>query len=222
MSRVVMLLSGGMDSTVLFYRLLDGGHSVRALGIDYGQSHLRELGFAKALVEKHYQRFTRLSLAGVYAQFYDNPITGTASMPEVSKPQDPRTKEVVVPGRNVVFLSCALSIAANDGAEAVYFGATASDMTSFPDCRVAFVEAFNRMAGLAIPGGPKVLAPFVSRTKADVAAMGNNLGVDWSETYSCYEGKPVHCGRCPACAERVAALGDDDTTVYDRTPEALV
>lgn len=214
--RVVSLLSGGMDSATLAYMLADQGEELRLLSFDYGQRHIRELESA-AKIAGHLGAPHEVVTLGLN-------LPGSAlTDPTIDVPEGhyeaESMKATVVPNRNAVMLSVAFALAVAHGADAVAFGAHAGDHAVYPDCRPAFVEAFQAMQDIATEGfgAPRLLAPFVHRTKADIARLGADLGVPWANTWSCYQGGAVHCGRCGTCSERIEAFalaGADDPTEY--------
>ncbi len=211
--KAVLLLSGGIDSTVVAYQLAHWGRQVHAISFHYGQTHQRELKFAQRTADKLYFRHSQIHMS---RPFGSSVLTGAGTIPEGLD------QSVVVPGRNLIFLSYALAIALQDGAEAIYIGATADDAEVFPDCRHEFIDAFQQVASFADDRPVPVLnATFVNETKVGVIQAGELLGVPWEATYSCYRGKEKHCGRCGACAARsqaFEALEVTDPTTYNRNP----
>lgn len=214
--RVVSLLSGGMDSATLAYMLADQGEELRLLSFDYGQRHIRELESA-AKIAAHLGAPHEVVTLGL-------DLPGSAlTDPTIDVPEghyeSESMKATVVPNRNAVMLSVGFALAVARGADAVAFGAHAGDHAVYPDCRPAFVEAFQAMQDIATEGfgAPRLLAPFVRMTKADIARLGADLRVPWAETWSCYQGGALHCGRCGTCRERLEAFtlaGADDPTEY--------
>ncbi len=185
---VVLLLSGGLDSVVLLYDLVEQGRVVHCVPFDYGQRHVQELNWAKHHCHRLGVLFTVISLP----QLKGSELTdGTGG--------------VIVPNRNAIFLSHAVNVAVVAGAETVYFAANKDDEAVFPDCRMAFVQTFNNMlrtANIAV----EVCAPYFDKSKAWIAAKGRDLGVSFSETWSCYRGGLKPCGECAACKKREEAL----------------
>lgn len=185
---VIHLLSGGLDSTVLLYDLVDQGHLVHAVAVDYGQAHNRELTFCAEHCERLEVKMTTLHIPRLRgSQLTD----GTGSF--------------VVPNRNASLLSLACNIASVAFAESVTFGSNLDDAVGFPDCRPEFVDAFNRM--LRVGGmNVEVCAPYVHQTKREIVQIGRRLSVPMHRTWSCYLGSKEPCGACPACLKRSAAL----------------
>ncbi|MBX3696615.1 MAG: 7-cyano-7-deazaguanine synthase QueC [Dokdonella sp.] len=216
----VVLVSGGMDSAVTLALAREGGFACHALSVAYGQRHSSELAAAAALartlgaVEHKTVSVDLRSIGG-------SALTADIDVPEQGGAGIPVT---YVPARNTIMLSIALGWAEVLGASDIFCGVNAVDYSGYPDCRPAFIEAFERLANLATKSGVegagiRVHAPLMAMSKADIARAGARLGIDFSATVSCYqadaEGRA--CGHCDACrlrAEGFAAAGIDDPTRY--------
>lgn len=219
--RSLVLLSGGVDSTVLAYHLADKGHRLHCVSFAYGQRHgTREIAAAQRTAAKLHAHHSTVPLA----IFGTNALTGHGEIPSASTSNVEATKPVVVPGRNLVFLSVAGALAAGSGVREVYFAAHAGDAASFVDCRVAFVgvmETAYKNGGLDCC----VVAPFIYTSKADIVRRGGELGVPWTDAYSCYVGGVQHCGKCGACIGRLEAFaeaGVDDAPIHKYPPSPTV
>ena len=215
--RAVVLLSGGLDSTTTLALARHEGYACYALSIDYGQRHAAELAAARraaAAWDVVAHRVVPLDMRWV---------GGSALTDEsIAVPQAPSAGIPVtyVPARNTIFLALALGWAEVLDAHDIFIGANAVDYSGYPDCRPAFLEAFEAMANLAtkagIEGRPfRVRAPLISFSKAEIIRTGLRLGVDYAATISCYnpdaEGRA--CGQCDAC--RLRAKGFSDAGVAD-------
>lgn len=224
MSRAVVLLSGGLDSATALAVARRAGHACHALSLDYGQRHRVELDAAQAVAEQlgaAEHRVMRLDMG---------PLSGCALTDvSVAVPEgDPGEGIPVtyVPARNTIMLSLALGWAEVLDADAIYIGVNAVDFSGYPDCRPAFVQAFQNLADLAtkraVEGRPiHVETPLIMLSKAQIIRLGLELGVDYSRTVSCYqadaEGRA--CGRCDSCRLRrigFQELGVPDPTRYCR------
>jgi len=217
----VVALSGGMDSVTLIHLLHQRGIALVTLSIDYGQRHRRELACAAAAAERLGLHHVQLDLSCI------GPILAGSALTDsrIPVPDGHYTDEsmwiTVVPNRNAILLSLATAIAVDRGADAVAFAAHAGDHAIYPDCRPVFVESFTAMAreanqGLIVPAF-RVVAPFIHLSKAEIVSVGAELGVPWTETWSCYRGEEVHCGTCGTCVERREAFelaGVADPTPY--------
>lgn len=206
--KIVAIASGGMDSATLLYKLRADGHEVIALGINYGQRHRRELEFLAQLCQGDLDIPHRVADLSSLRPL----IAGESSQvnPDVAVPHghyaDDTMKTTVVPNRNMIMLSVAIGHAISEKADAVAYGAHAGDHTIYPDCRASFAATMEAAALLCDWRPIRLVRPFVHITKADIAKLGAILGVPYQLTWSCYEGREVHCGKCGTCVERREAF----------------
>lgn len=214
---VVVIHSGGLDSTVLLYALRAAGEDVRALSIDYGQRHARELAAAQAICAGAGVPHRVADLSGLGILLAGSSLTS----PEVAVPEGHYTAEsmkaTVVPNRNMILISVAAGYAISLGADRVAYGAHGGDHAIYPDCREEFAQALDAALALADWHPVQLERPFVELTKADLVRKGAALGVPFAQTWSCYVGGEHHCGRCGTCVERreaFALAGVADPTVY--------
>lgn len=206
MEKIVLVLSGGMDSAVLLYHLLDAGHTLKTLSVNYGQRHVREIESAAALSER----------VGVEHRIADlrsiNPLLGSNSLSsaEIEVPEghyaEESMKQTVVPNRNMIMLSVAVGWALALQFDAVAYGAHSGDHAIYPDCREEFAQALDQAVGLCDWQGMQLMRPFVELDKGAIAQRGDALGVPFELTWTCYKGGAVHCGKCGACQERREAF----------------
>jgi 7-cyano-7-deazaguanine synthase len=221
MSKAVILLSGGMDSAACLAIAVSEGHECYALSFDYGQRHYAELDAARVVaasfdVAAH--RVLRMDLGE---------IGGSALTDEsIAVPVSPGEKIPVtyVPARNTIFLSFALGWAEVLDADFIYIGVNAIDYSGYPDCRPEYIDAYQRVADLAlkrsVEGRPiQIQTPLIDMTKANIVLRGLELGVDFAQTVSCYQADEagLACGQCDACRLRrigFADAGIDDPTRY--------
>lgn len=214
----VILLSGGMDSAVVLAMARAQGYLCHALSVMYGQRHVAELAAARRVaasvgVVEH--KIMTLDLRAIGG----SALTDEIDVPEVPSDGIPLT---YVPARNTVLLSLALGYAEVVGAGHLFLGVNAVDYSGYPDCRPAFVEAFERLANVAtraaIEGASmRVHAPLMDMSKADIVRAGMSLGIDFAQTVSCYQAddEGAACGRCDAC--RLRAQGFREAGVADPT-----
>jgi 7-cyano-7-deazaguanine synthase len=220
-SDVVVLLSGGMDSTVLVYQLAAEGHKVAALSVFYGQRHKRELEFAAKTTKRLNLPHEVIDVSNIHHLLAGK--HSSLTNPDVPVPQglyDEQTmSRTIVPNRNAIMLAIASGWAVTLGARFVATAVHAGDHAVYPDCRPEFIEAMSYMEQIATDGDiVEVYAPFVRFDKATIAEHGHFLSVPFEDTWSCYEGGEVHCGRCGTCTERIEAFINaqvPDPTVYD-------
>lgn len=196
--KVVVLLSGGIDSTVLLADRVARGDDCLAVTFDYGQIHVREVDAAEKIAN-HLQvpwRMVWLPLGG-------SALTGQGDIPNGHAETIDAT---YVPGRNLVMIAIGASFAERFSASVVLIGANIEDAAGYPDCRPKFITAMDQAVSLATARGISVSAPYLSRTKAEIIARGRELEAPLSLTWSCYRGEPQPCGRCGACEARQAAM----------------
>lgn len=186
----VLLLSGGVDSVTLLYKLAESGVPVQALFLDYGQRGARHERIA--------------------AEFFCEPLgvevvpLDLAQIGERFRSIQSRKAHIPLPHRNLVALSIGLSYAANLGARRLFIALTKEDTLAMPSASHPFLAQFRLMCGLL--GETQLATPFVDEGKADVIRQGIALGIDYSSAYSCMVGQPVHCGRCRQCITRREAF----------------
>lgn len=200
MSKFIHLFSGGLDSTVLLYDLLDQGNKVFCLLFDYGQRHARELQFAAATCEKLGVEYERIHLP--HELFTRSALTAG----KVLKVDELSGGCTVVPNRNMVFISIAASYALSHGGTAVSWAANADDAEHYPDCRSEYLTHLNRALRVCDSRRMEVHAPYIIRTKREVVYIGRRLKVPFDETWSCYAGGDAPCGECGACKVRSEAM----------------
>jgi 7-cyano-7-deazaguanine synthase len=207
----LVILSGGLDSTVCMALAARDTGDVLALTFDYGQRHRVELDRA-ALVAAHYGA-EHLVVVLDAARWGGSALTDpTIDVPDAPAADgDAADRDAIpvtyVPARNLVFLAVAMGVSEARGADAVYLGVNALDYSGYPDCRPEFVAAFEAAAALAlkrgVEGNPvEVRTPLIALTKADIVRLGVAQHAPLHLTWSCYRGDPEPCGRCDACALR--------------------
>jgi len=207
----VAVLSGGLDSATLLYHLRAEGQTLRTLSFDYGQRHARrELACAARLAAGLGSEWRCIDLTSLAALFGRNALTDdTLAIPSGAYAPD-TISQTLVPNRNMVLLSVAISWAIATGSRAVAFGAHAGDSASYPDCRPAFADAMDAAARICHDPPVRVLAPFAAWSKAQIVRRGAELAVPFAETWSCYRGGAVHCGECGTCLDRKGAFRGAD------------
>lgn len=215
--RAIVLLSGGLDSATTLAIARHDGFACYALTLDYGQRHRAELEAARRVAANMRvlaHRIVQLDFAWIGGSALTDPAIA------VPKKESTGIPVTYVPARNTLFLSYALAWAEVLDAGDIFIGANAVDYSGYPDCRPAFIDAFERMANLAtkrgIEGRPfRIRAPLIALTKAQIIEQGRQLGVDYTMTLSCYDpdddGRP--CGHCDAC--RLRAKGFLDVGMAD-------
>jgi 7-cyano-7-deazaguanine synthase len=216
----VVLLSGGLDSTTVLAIAQSEGFDIHALTFAYGQRHSAEIDAAKAIART--AGVTRHRVAQIdLAVFGGSALTAGIPVPKdrdlgAHSPTATEIPVTYVPARNTIFLSYALALAEVVGASDIFIGVNALDYSGYPDCRLEYIEAFEKMANLATRAGVEaktrlvIRTPLISLSKAAIIKLGTSLGVDYSRTTSCYDPGPSGeaCGRCDACQLRLKGFGE--------------
>ena len=216
----VLLLSGGLDSTTVLAVAKHEGFALHALTFRYGQRHATEIEAAKRIardagVIQHRVIDIDLTVFGGSALTAATPVPKDRDLSALSS----EAKEIpvtYVPARNTIFLSYALALAEVVGAADVFIGVNALDYSGYPDCRPEYIHAFEKMANLATRAGVEgstrlaIRTPLISLTKAAIIKLGTSLGVDYSDTISCYDpsANGEACGRCDACQLRLKGFSE--------------
>ena len=222
----VALLSGGLDSMVAAALAREAGFRLLALTVDYGQRHRVEIDSARRIAtslgaERH-----------IVLPLDLRPFGGSALTADIEVPKrggEDGIPVTYVPARNTIFLSLALGWAEAAGALDLFIGLNAVDYSGYPDCRPAFVEAFEAMAGVATKAGVegdrfRIHVPLLHMTKAEIARQAERLGLEAGLSWSCYDptGAGEHCGLCESCRLRARGFveaGLPDPTRYAALPE---
>ncbi len=216
--KVIAVASGGMDSSTLCYKLAADDMLAGVVSFDYGQRHRKELECAKRIAGNLGVSHDVVDLSAVGAHLGGSALTDDIDVPDGHYAED-NMRITVVPNRNQIMLSIAAGIAVARSCDAVATAVHAGDHTIYPDCRTEFIESLDATTQLATEsfGDVRVLAPFVTIDKTAIAQIGDELGVPWADTWTCYKGGDVHCGKCATCVERQEAMhlaGVHDPTEY--------
>lgn len=215
--KAVVLLSGGLDSTTVLAVAKRDGFAPYAMTFRYGQRHSVEIDAARRVADAH--GVAQHVVVDIdLRQWGGSALTSDAEVPK-DRDLAAHTDEIpvtYVPARNTIFLSFALAWAEVLGAQAIFIGVNALDYSGYPDCRPEYVAAFEQMANLATRAGVEgtarltIHAPLQHLTKAEIVALGRELGVDYSLTTSCYDPAPdgTACGHCDACQLRLKGFAD--------------
>ena len=223
--KAVILLSGGLDSSTVLYQAKADGCECYAISFDYQQRHRRELESARAIalsaqVKAHQVVNFDLTQWGGSA-LTDNQIELPIdrNLAEMSQ----NIPVTYVPARNTIFLSFALAYAETLGAQRIYIGVNALDYSGYPDCRLDYIQAMQEVFRLGTKQGRegeaiKIVTPLIELKKTEIIELGNQLGVPWEKTWSCYSGGESACGVCDSCRLRLAAF--DELGLKDPVPYA--
>lgn len=216
----LVLVSGGMDSATLLAHTVGtfGRGKVETISFDYGSKH-NDTEYSLGVIpttERYQVPNKRVRLDFVADTFESDLLKTGGKVPEGHYAEE-NMKSTVVPFRNAIMLSIAIGFAESRRIGNVYYANHAGDHDIYPDCRADFVEAMTLAATRGTYAQVRLHAPFLYISKAQIARLGHALDVDFGKTYSCYNGEPVHCGRCGTCVERAEAFaiaGVKDPTEY--------
>lgn len=231
MVKAVVLLSGGLDSSTVLYQAKADSCELYSLSFDYQQRHRRELDSSRAIAR----------IAGVIEHqvlTIDLRRWGGSALTDdaIDLPLERSTAEMAqsipatyVPARNTIFLSLALAYAETKAADRVYIGVNALDYSGYPDCRSDYIQAMQEVFRLGTRQGREgqpitIVTPLIKLKKTEIIQLGNQLGVPWEKTWSCYAGGDVACGACDSCRLRLAAfaeLGLQDPLPYSQTSKSF-
>ena len=221
----VILFSGGLDSTTILALAKDLGYAPYVLSVSYGQRHSSELAAAKHIGKKMgvvRHEVVHLDLT----RFGGSALTDSSIAVPTTPGKDHEIPITYVPARNTILLSLALGWAESLGGLDIFYGANAVDYSGYPDCRPEYVESFERMANLATKAGVEAInndnrfrihAPIIGMSKSEIIELGATLGVDYSQTVSCYQANDLGeaCGQCESC--RLRQIGFQAAGVLDPT-----
>jgi 7-cyano-7-deazaguanine synthase len=217
--KALAVVSGGLDSVTMAHLLAAEGQLGGIISFDYGQRHKKELSFAAACAERLKAPFFPVDLTSITPHLKGSALTDNVAVPDGHYAAE-TMKQTVVPNRNVIMLSVAFGVAAAQGMNAVAIAVHGGDHFIYPDCRPDFIDLFDRMEQRALEGmwNVRLVTPFLKGDKSDIARVTVRLKVPVAETWSCYKGGAIHCGRCGTCVERREAFylaGVEDPTVYE-------
>jgi 7-cyano-7-deazaguanine synthase len=205
--KAIVLLSGGLDSATTLYFARDKGFSCECLSFDYGQRHSTELEAAKRIARAAgcNHRVLKISLPWKGSSLLDKSIR-PGNM-KGRRRAGSKIPDTYVPGRNIIFLSFALSFAEAIKAKSIFIGANAVDYSGYPDCRPSFYQAFGNVIRTGTKCGVekhpvRIMTPLINKTKAEIVKLGSRLQVPFELTWSCYTGGSKPCGRCDSCFYR--------------------
>lgn len=205
MKKTICILSGGLDSTTLLYQIFRIRKEVKALSFDYGQRHSREINQAQKTCKK-----LGIEHKIIHLDFMRDLCSNSALTSDIKVPyghyQAENMKQTVVPNRNMIMASIAIGWAVNLDFDEVALGVHSGDHAIYPDCRPIFINTLRKVAKVANYSSIYIHTPYLHFDKGDIIKIGKMLGVDYSLTHTCYEGKEVPCGKCGACQERAEAF----------------
>ena len=211
MRKAVILLSGGLDSATCLAIAKQDGYELQASSFKYGQRHEFEINAAKKIaksmgVTNHVVMDINLRAFGGSALTDNIDVPKNRDVTEISS-EIPVT---YVPARNTIFLSFALAFAETTESNDIFIGVNALDYSGYPDCRPEFVEKMNALSLISDYQPISVKAPFIDLSKSEILSKGVEMNLDYSKTWTCYEGKDLACGLCGSCNERLEAFSENN------------
>ncbi len=210
-NKVVVIYSGGMDSFTVLNRALKDGKEVYALSFDYGQRHVKELECASQVCDGLGVHHKVIDISAINQLLAGSSLTDDIDIPEGHYEAE-NMKSTIVPNRNMILLSLAVGYAVSVGAEQVYYGAHSGDHAIYPDCRPEFVKKMNDVCQIANYESVEIFSPYLNINKTAILADGISMNLDYSNTWTCYNGREKACGKCGACQERLEAFEENGLT----------
>ena len=216
--KVVVIYSGGMDSFTVLNKAIRDGYEVYALTFDYGQRHVKEIDYAKRACAELGVHHKIVDISAINSIIAGSSLTDDIDVPEGHYESD-NMKQTVVPNRNMILLSLAVGYAVRLEATKVYYGAHSGDHAIYPDCRPEFVKKMQDVCAIANYDAVDIVVPYLNNDKIEILKDGLNMGLDYSMTWTCYNGREAACGKCGACQERLEAFeqnGKTDPLTYEQ------
>lgn len=215
--KAVVIFSGGMDSFTVLNKAHRQGRQLYALTFDYGQRHRKEIDYAARVCQELGISHKVIDISAINGILAGSSLTDDIDVPEGHYAED-NMKSTVVPNRNMILLSLAVGYAVSLDAPEVYYGAHSGDHAIYPDCRPEFVQKMNAVCAIANYAPVKIVTPYLNDSKIEILADGLAMGLDYSKTWTCYNGRDKACGKCGACDERLEAFrinGVQDPLPYE-------
>lgn len=215
--KVVVIYSGGMDSFTVLNKAIAQGYDVFALSFNYGQRHLKELDYAATACKQVGVNHKVVDISAINCLLAGSSLTDDIDIPE-GHYEEESMKSTVVPNRNMILLSLAVGYAVSLEATKVFYGAHSGDHAIYPDCRPEFVEKMKQVSAIANYDVVDIVTPYLNDSKVEILADGIAMGLDYSLTWTCYNGREHACGKCGACQERLEAFEKNaipDPLIYE-------
>lgn len=216
--KVVVIYSGGMDSFTVLHKAIESGLTPYALTFDYGQRHIKEIEVAKSVCNELGINHKVIDISAINQLIGGSSLTDNSIDVALGHYQEDNMLSTVVPNRNMILLSLAIGYAVSIKADQVYYGAHSGDHAIYPDCRPEFVEKMNDVAAIANYEKTEIFSPYLNSDKIGILKDGLKMGLDYSKTWTCYNGREKACGLCGSCVERLEAFaknGLDDPIEYE-------
>ena len=210
--KVVVIYSGGMDSYTVLHKAIQQGLTAYALTFDYGQRHIKEIDVARGVCKELGINHKVIDISAINQLIGGSSLTDNSIDVALGHYEEENMKSTVVPNRNMILLSLAIGYAVSIGAEQVYYGAHSGDHAIYPDCRPEFVEKMNDVAAIANYQKTEIFSPYLKTNKIGILKDGLAMGLDYSKTWTCYNGREKACGKCGSCVERLEAFAENGLT----------
>lgn len=209
--KVVVIYSGGMDSFTLLNQVIADGYTVFPLTFNYGQKHVREIQAAREVCAALGLAHKVVDVSAINQLMLSSSLISDShiDVPEGHYEAD-NMKSTVVPNRNMILLSLAIGYAVDIGANKVFYGAHAGDHAIYPDCRPEFVKAMDAVSRIANYEPVSIETPYLNASKGDILRSGLAMGLNYANTWTCYNGRGKACGKCGACNERLEAFAENN------------
>ena len=207
--KVVVIYSGGMDSYTVLHKAIQQGLTPYALTFDYGQRHIKEIEVARGVCQELGVDHKIIDISAINQLIGGSSLTDSSIDVALGHYQEENMKSTVVPNRNMILLSLAIGYAVSIGAEKVYYGAHSGDHAIYPDCRPEFVKKMNDVAAIANYEKTEIFSPYLNSNKIGILKDGIAMGLDYSKTWTCYNGREKACGQCGSCVERLEAFAEN-------------
>ena len=209
--KAVVIFSGGMDSFTVLNKAIKQGFEIYALTFDYGQRHVKEVQCAANICQKLGVSHKVVDISAINQLIGGSSLTSDIDVPE-GHYEAGNMKSTVVPNRNMILLSLAVGYAVSLEANQVFYGAHSGDHAIYPDCRPEFVNKMNDVCKIANYEAVEIVTPYLNNSKIEILTDGLKMGLDYSDTWTCYNGREKACGQCGACQERLEAFKLNNAT----------
>jgi len=210
--KVVVIYSGGMDSYTVLHKAIQQGLTPYALTFDYGQRHIKEIDVARSVCQELGVNHKVIDISAINELIGGSSLTDNSIDVALGHYQEENMLSTVVPNRNMILLSLAIGYAVSLKAEKVYYGAHSGDHAIYPDCRPEFVAKMNDVAAIANYEKTEIFSPYLNSDKIGILKDGLKMGLDYSKTWTCYNGREKACGKCGSCVERLEAFAENGVT----------
>ena len=210
--KAILIYSGGMDSYTLLHHILDKGLAVNdivALTFNYGQKHVKEVEYAQEVCSQLGIQHKVVDISAINSLMAGSSLTDDIEIPEGHYEAD-NMQSTVVPNRNMILLSLAVAYAVSLEADTVYYGAHSGDHAIYPDCRPEFVQKMDDVCRIANYQSVSINTPFINMSKIEILKRGIEMGLNYAQTWTCYNGRTHACGKCGACVERIEAFTENN------------